>query len=314
MSAISPSPLRRVQSEGSIAAMFELQAALYPKRPAIGTSAGVLHYDQLNAAANRQARALRALAAPADVPVALLMEQGSAFITAMLAVLKAGHFFVPLDPTVPPDRNAEILRDSGARWVISDAAHLERAAAIAARPCEAINLDAQAAHLRGHNLRRSPMDPDLAYLLYTSGSTGKPKAAIQDQRSVIHNMRRHVRAFAITPADRISLLYGCSVYGAMRDVFNALLNGASIHTYPVRQLGVGPLAHRRAHNHICIRRHGIPSIRGRYRCEGRLSGPARHQIGRGSGVQQRRGHFPKALRGSLHSALRSRFHRDRNGV
>jgi amino acid adenylation domain-containing protein len=241
MSAISPSPLRRVQSEVSIAAMFELQAALYPKRPAIGTSAGVLHYDQLNAAANRRARALRALAAPADVPVALLMEQGSAFITAMLAVLKAGHFFVPLDPTVPPDRNAEILRDSGARWVISDAAHLERAAAIAARPCEAINLDAQAAHLRGHNLRRSPMDSDLAYLLYTSGSTGKPKAAIQDQRSVIHNMHRHVRAFAITPADRISLLYGCSVYGAMRDVFNALLNGASIHTYPVRQLGVGRL-------------------------------------------------------------------------
>jgi len=240
---MSPIPaVRPVQSEPSIAAVFESQVALYSNRFAIRTTTGDLNYDQLNVLANRQARALRSLAAPRDVPVALFMEQGAAFITAMLAVMKAGHFFVPLDPTIPPERNAQILGDSAARWVIADAGHLLQAESIAIKPCKAINLDAHAAELPGHNLHGSPMDSELAYLLYTSGSTGLPKAAIQDQRSAIHNMRRHVRAFDITPADRISLLYGCSVYGGLRDTFNALLNGASIHAYPVRQLGVERLA------------------------------------------------------------------------
>jgi phthiocerol/phenolphthiocerol synthesis type-I polyketide synthase C len=83
---------------------------------------------------------------------------------------------------------------------------------------------------------------DRAYVLFTSGSTGNPKGVVHTHESVLHNVFRHVRTFGITTEDRLTLLYPCSVYGGIRDIFNALLTGAALYHYPLRDLGYADLA------------------------------------------------------------------------
>ncbi len=219
-----------------------MQAAAQPDRLAVRSDALELTYGELNALANTRARALQALGVRLEEPVAILLDQGTAFIAAMLGVLKAGGCFVPLDPGNPSGRNLQMLQESGARVLMTNGEYLGLAGTLAAGCCEVLDVDAISA--AGGNV-----NPDievsadlLACLIFTSGSTGKPKGVMHDHRTLVHNAMRHREAFRITPDDRQTLLYTCSVYGGIRDIFNALLSGASLHTFNVRKQGVESLA------------------------------------------------------------------------
>jgi acyl-coenzyme A synthetase/AMP-(fatty) acid ligase/acyl carrier protein len=74
---------------------------------------------------------------------------------------------------------------------------------------------------------------DAACVLYTSGTSGKPKGVIHTHQSIIHNVFRHSQAFSIVSNDRQSLIYKSHVYGGVRDTFNALLHGSSLHIYTI---------------------------------------------------------------------------------
>ncbi|HEY0014660.1 MAG TPA: amino acid adenylation domain-containing protein [Longimicrobium sp.] len=150
------------------------QAARTPGAPAVVFGGAALTYAQLDAAANRLARRLRALGAGPEAPVGICLERSAQTVVAMLAVLRTGAPYLPLDPAYPADRLAYMLADSGARVLVTQsslrAPEAEGvrvttvdgdAGAIAAEPAEAL---AEAAH------------PDnAAYVIYTSGSTGRPK-------------------------------------------------------------------------------------------------------------------------------------------
>ena len=210
-------------------------------RLAIRSDSVELTYAQLNTIANRQAEALQALDVRSEQPVAILLDQGAAFIGALLGVLKAGGCFVPLDPDNPPGRNLQMLADSGARVLMTSGEHLPEARKIAAGCCEVLDVS-QVPVGEGRNPDVVVAAGHLACILFTSGSTGKPKGVMHDHRTLVHNALRHQEAFRITPEDRQTLLYTCSVYGGIRDIFNALLSGASLHTFGVRKRGVGRLA------------------------------------------------------------------------
>src|SRR5690606_7990862 len=119
---------------------------------------------------------------------------------------KAGAAFLPLDPDQPPARNALMLRDSGARLLLSTAALAGRIAEGAAadrllldRPETAVILAGQSATLLGE-----PPSPDaLAYVIYTSGSTGRPKAVGLTHGAAVNLVAAQREAFAVTPADRV---------------------------------------------------------------------------------------------------------------
>jgi amino acid adenylation domain-containing protein len=226
----------------SVAEQFETVAEAHAARTAIVDGASSCTYRQLNERANRVAHGLLRRRLPEDRPVALMLSQGSSFIAGLLGVLKAGGFFVPLDPANPPARNAQMLEDSGASCVIAERAYAALAAEAATEHCPVVETEQLALGMPAENPRMEVPDDALAYVLYTSGSTGRPKGVMQDQRSVLHNMRRHLEVFHITPEDRQTLLYTCSVYGGIRDVFNALLNGASLHVYSVKDRGTLGLA------------------------------------------------------------------------
>lgn len=224
--------------EQSLTQRLDSQVQNNPHNIAVQTDHCSLSYQTLRQKACRLAAALLSHTNQPDCLVALLLPQGSAFITAVFGTLYARAAFVPLDPSNPTDRNRHILKDCQARWLLTDCEHHAIARdlikTLPEQDCSIIRID-QLPDQAGEPLLPTATADDLAYVLYTSGSTGTPKGVMQNHRNVLHNVMRHSNAFHITSTDRQSLLYPCSVYGGIRDIFNAILNGASLWPFPVKE-------------------------------------------------------------------------------
>lgn len=238
--------------EKSISDRFEQMVQLFPSKVAVRDQGGVCSYDELNREANRVARMVAVECASRELPVVLLLEQGLAQIAATMGVLKAGGFYVPMDPSNPAGRNRHMLSDSGAELIITNNKNRSLAEKLSQGACQVVNVDEISPEVSDENLNESVSPDTLAYVLYTSGSTGTPKGVMHNHRNVLHNVKRHIEAFNITHEDNQTLLYTSSVYGGQRDMFNALLNGASLHVYVVKNEGVNGLAEWLVKNDITI--------------------------------------------------------------
>jgi amino acid adenylation domain-containing protein len=243
---------KKEEIEQSISGRFESLVRLYPDRIAVSTQRDQYSYDYLNRSANRIARAILSHCRTKDFPVALLLDQGAPQIISTLGALKAGKFYVPLNPSNPSSRNKHMLYDSGARLIVTNNNNLFIADTLSGQEHQVLNIDRMANDITDEDLTISISPNDLAYILYTSGSTGNPKGIVQNHRNVLHNVMRHTNAYFICPEDRQTLLYTSSVYGGQRDMFNALLNGASLHVYVVKKEGIESLADWLIRNGITI--------------------------------------------------------------
>ena len=157
---------------------IEAQAHRRPDAPALHFDGHTLSHSALNARANRLARHLRAAGAGNEVTVAVHLERGIDMVVAVLAVLKAGAAYLPMDPAYPVARLAAMLEDSGAALRLTQASLRDVLPVDAARP---VLVDAEAMDIAargGEDLADSPGMGDLAYVIYTSGSTGRPKGVM----------------------------------------------------------------------------------------------------------------------------------------
>jgi amino acid adenylation domain-containing protein len=187
-----------------------------------------LSYAELDERSNRLAHLLRAHGAGPERLVALCLPRGVDYPVAVLAVLKAGAAFVPLDPEHPWDRVDALLRDCAPVAVLTATTpEWAQDAAVAV-----LALDALAERLRA--LPDEPPAPtarpaDLAYVLYTSGSTGTPKGVLIEHRAVGNFIHATQELFAMTSADHVlgyaSYTFDVSVF----EMFGALLTGAQLH-------------------------------------------------------------------------------------
>jgi amino acid adenylation domain-containing protein len=228
--------------ETSLAERFEDQVRQFADRIAMDSAGRSTTYGELNALANKIANALLNEYGEHEHFAATLVDQGLPLTTAIFASLKAGRAYVPLDPNYPAERIATMLEDSGAQVLLTNDRREAMARQIVGDRVPILNID-RPGHPADDQNPGLKIDPrQLAYVLYTSGSTGKPKGVMMDQRSVMHNMLRHVPWMKLSEYDRATLLYPCSVYGGMRDVFNALLNGMALYHYPVKEAGTMGLA------------------------------------------------------------------------
>ena len=107
---------------------------------------------------------------------------------------------------------------------------------------QVLNLDELDAGLADENLGLALSPDTLAYLLYTSGSTGAPKGVLQNHRNVLHMIKNECNGFHFCADDRLSLLYSPSVVSAARNTFSALLNGAALFPFNLREEGLARLA------------------------------------------------------------------------
>ena len=164
---------------GGIVAQIEARAAGSPSAIALVFGDQQVSYGDLNARANHLARRLRDRGIGRDQLVGVALERSVELIVGVLAVLKAGGGYLPLDPDYPPDRLLHMLRDSGARLILTQGRLLERLApVIAEAAAEAWTIDVEneaGAGEAARNLDIAVHPDSLAYVMYTSGSTGMPK-------------------------------------------------------------------------------------------------------------------------------------------
>jgi len=222
--------------EKSIVERFEKIAGMYPNRIAVKTSDRQLTYAQLNRAANSLAIDILARSGTEQEAVALLFPKGTSLVVAVLAVLKCGKFFVLLDPTLPKVRLQYMLGDSQARLVVTGQENVGASEAMA--PPESLLLvDELRVDTHAEN-PRLPLTPDhLAYLLYTSGSTGSPKGIIESHRNLLHYIMVETNDLHICTEDRLTFFASQG-----RDIFRAVLNGATVYPLELKDEGFRNLA------------------------------------------------------------------------
>jgi natural product biosynthesis luciferase-like monooxygenase protein/amino acid adenylation domain-containing protein/non-ribosomal peptide synthase protein (TIGR01720 family) len=197
-------------ADKSFAQLFEAQVAATPERTAVAAGARTLTYAELNAQANRLARHLRALGVGRNVVVPLLLKRSPEFLTAMLAVFKAGGAYLPLDPLYPPQRLTQLLGQCQSPLVLTAAELqgdlMERLAGMAweERPQVLTIEELLAQEAATDNLPDHAAPDDLAYVIFTSGSTGIPKGAMLEQRGMINHLYAKVFDLKLTAADIIA--------------------------------------------------------------------------------------------------------------
>lgn len=229
--------------EQSIGARFEEQVARYPERLAVYSDAGAWTYSQLNAYANRIAHAIliRQAQGTAKGAAAILLNNDAPMLAAILGVLKSGAPYVPFDPSFPQERLTYYWQDAGATLLLTDADHYAQAVDLTGGSAQVLSLDALPPDLPDHNPALAVSPDAIAYIYYTSGSTGAPKSVYNSHRNLLHHIRRNSNIFCVCPADRFLCLKSFSFAGALKDIFGSLLNGASIHLYPLKQKGIARL-------------------------------------------------------------------------
>ncbi|HEV2146751.1 MAG TPA: amino acid adenylation domain-containing protein [Longimicrobiaceae bacterium] len=223
--------------------LFEAQARRTPDDVAASCGDAALTYRELNDRANRMARRLVELGVGADVLVAILAERSLDFLTAILAVFKAGGAYLPLDPRHPAQRHAHVLEGGRPLLVLVEEPFrpvldlaLEAAGphpapgvhGVAELAAEAARLPAEA----GEDLPLRSSPDHLAYVIFTSGSTGLPKGAMVEQKGMVNHLFAKVRDLDLTDADTVaqnaSQCFDISVWQFLA----ALVLGGKVRIYP----------------------------------------------------------------------------------
>ena len=209
----------------------DLVAKIAQERPdavALAAACGQLTYGELDARADMLARYLRSLGAAREALVGICLKRSFDQIVAILAVMKSGAAFLPLDPAWPTNRLKNLLDDAQASVVITS---LEYAEALTAEGRVAIVPDrdrAKIAGAAGGEIAPTARRDDLAYVIYTSGSTGEPKGAEVTHGNLLNLIFWHRSAFGVTAADRASHLAGLGFDAAIWEVWPYLTAGASV--------------------------------------------------------------------------------------
>ena len=212
----------------TVHALFQQQAARTPQALALRHGPRSLTYAALDALANRQAHALLGAGVQPGQRVLVLLERSDALVIALLAILKAGAAYVPVEANCPPQRLAHILADAAPALVLSSAA---LAARLPAGGPPLLLMESGVAPAQG----LPDTDPavagidaqSLAYVMYTSGSTGMPKGVMVEHRNIV---RLAVDSgFApLASSDRVAHCANPAFDAATWELWAPLLNGASV--------------------------------------------------------------------------------------
>ncbi len=196
-------------------------------QPQLNTNEGAetLTYAQINQRANQLAHYLLQQGLQPEDLVILSMERSPEMFISLLAVLKAGGAYIPLDPEYPPDRIALILNDAQAKFILTQERLSDRFPDNHTKLILVDNEQEALNRLPDDN-PQVEIDPrGLVYLIYTSGSTGTPKAVLVTHESLLNHALATVEANQIIPTDRILQLLSLSFDAAGEGIYPALISG-----------------------------------------------------------------------------------------
>lgn len=230
--------------------LFEACAAQRPQDVALVFGEERIGYAELNVRANRLAHHLLRLGVAPESKVGVALQRSPALVVALLAVLKAGAAYVPVDPAYPAERLAYLLADSGVRLLLTDATSGAGMAQAAAVPCldlDALDLGVEA----DHNPAVRVHPANLAYVIYTSGSTGKPKGAQVSHANVVRLLEATRDWFRFDHQDVWTLFHSYAFDFSVWEVFGALCHGGQLVIVP-HEVSRAPDAFL-----ALLRRHGV---------------------------------------------------------
>ncbi|MHC8318539.1 amino acid adenylation domain-containing protein [Pseudomonas sp. LB3P31] len=206
-----------------------VQAAAHPDALALQVNGQSLSYGQLNIQADRLAQRLRANGAGPGTRVGLALHRGPQLIVSLLAVLKTGAAYVPLDPQYPAERLAYMIEDSRLDLLLCEPDLLQHIKQIPRLTLEAGNTPPPAPV--GAKLARDgvlPAAEDLAYIIYTSGSTGQPKGVAITHAALREFCQTAADYSVLSASDRVLQFATFSFDGFVEQCFPALCVGAAL--------------------------------------------------------------------------------------
>ncbi|MBW8684664.1 non-ribosomal peptide synthetase [Chitinophaga rhizophila] len=222
-------PTAAIPPATTLTAVFEERVAATPEATALIFEDIRLTYRQLNEQAGKLAAWLQANGLQQTVLIPVCLDRSPEMVIAILAILKTGNAYVPLDPAYPAERIGYILKDTQASVVVSSKKH--GAKLLAAGASKVLEIDTDAAVIGTYmpiaGQVAGPADT-LAYVIYTSGSTGHPKGVLAEHGSVLSLINHQSSVYGISSSDRILLCANYCFDPSVEQLFFALLNGAAV--------------------------------------------------------------------------------------
>ena len=221
--------------------LFEQTRRRVPDAVAVVCGDEHLTYRELDERANRLAHLLRRRAAEPGLRVGILLERSLDTYVAVLAVLKAGAAYVPIDPSLPADRVGFIVADADIGEVVTSSA---MRATTAGLPCSVLELDRASAALADQPVTRPRRVADplsLCYAIYTSGTTGRPKGVAVSRASIVNFLDVAARVYDVRGDDRVYQGMTLAFDFSFEEIWPAWMAGATLVAGPTdsRRLGHG---------------------------------------------------------------------------
>jgi amino acid adenylation domain-containing protein len=208
--------------------IFEEQANAFPEKIAVTDGETTFTYADLNTIASKMAASVNKVlpTGSAKMPVAVMLKRGAVMLPVLLAVLKSGRPFIPLDPEFPEERLRWIINDSCATVIITDN---QTVAATAGTPALYLaDLFSETDVLAQVNVMHSSAD-DTAYIIYTSGSTGNPKGVEIGHKSLTNFLISMRHSPGLYPDDVLFSITTCSFDISILEFFGPLITGATLY-------------------------------------------------------------------------------------
>jgi amino acid adenylation domain-containing protein len=212
----------------TVGELFDRQVRNTPQACALVCGSRQLTYLELDAAANRLARELRQRGLAPQTRIVVALDRSIDLVVALLAVLKAGSAYVPLDPEYPRQRMMHVLQSAQPSAILMRS---RLAPAIPECSVPKLCIDALAETVAAQSsepVAVSPAPEDVAYLIYTSGSTGVPKGVQVPHRAVVNFLRSMQVQPGIAPSDTVLALTTICFDIAVLEIFLPLVSGARV--------------------------------------------------------------------------------------
>lgn len=244
----------------TIHGVFEVVARQQPQAVALVYRERSISYAELNAQANRLARLLLEQGAGPEKRVALCISRCPELVVGILAILKAGAVYVPVDPAYPKDRQVYLLQDAGCEWLLTGSALLSSLDLADVRTICVDDVDAYAAYA-GDNPEIPLHDSHAAYVIYTSGSTGQSKGVVVSHGNLMHSTGSR-NAYYREPVGCYLLLSSFAFDSSVAGIFWTLSQGGCLCLPEDSQVkdpaALGALIKRRRVTHLLA----LPSLYG----------------------------------------------------
>ncbi|MGC0416368.1 non-ribosomal peptide synthetase/MFS transporter [Embleya sp. AB8] len=228
---------RPLPEHTTLARAIEAQVARDPRAPAVTHQGATLDYGELDTRANRLAGVLRSRGVGPETPVALCLEQSLDLAVAVLAVLKAGGAYLPLDPEQPVERLTFMMADAGVRVLVTDTTLRERTVGHTG-PVVLLDRERDTIEAADAAPPAGGAGPgNLAYVIYTSGSTGRPKGVAVQHREALAYLDGVRERFEVVPGAVYGLAQSLSFDFAITALYLAWTTGGELHLMPKRLSG-----------------------------------------------------------------------------